>query len=98
MMVNVVEKGHGKQAGVKGYYVAGKTGTAQVPRKDKKGYEAGAHIGSFAGFAPADDPRFVILVRIDQPRDVDWAESSAAPLFGQLAEFMLNYWQVPKER
>ena len=98
MMVNVVERGHGKRAGVKGYYVAGKTGTAQVPRKDKKGYAAGAHIGSFAGFAPADDPRFVMLVRIDQPRDVDWAESSAAPLFGQLAEFMLNYWQVPKER
>lgn len=97
MMVNVVENGHGKKAGVKGYYVAGKTGTAQVPDK-KGGYQAGAHIGSFAGFAPADDPKFVMLVRIDQPRDVEWAESSAAPLFGELAEYMLNYWQVPKER
>ncbi|MDP2737016.1 MAG: penicillin-binding protein 2 [bacterium] len=97
MMVNVVEKGHGKLAGVKGYYVAGKTGTAQVPAKDG-GYQAGAHIGSFAGFAPADNPKFVMLVRIDQPRDVEWAESSAAPLFGELAEYMLNYWQVPKER
>lgn len=98
MMVNVVEKGHGKRAGVKGYYVAGKTGTAQVPRKNKKGYEEGVNIGSFAGFAPVDDPRFVMLVRIDHPRDVDWAESSAAPLFGEITEFMLNYWQVPKER
>ena len=97
MMVNVVENGHGKKAGVKGYYVAGKTGTAQVPGKNG-GYQAGAHIGSFAGFAPADNPKFVMLVRIDQPRDVDWAESSAAPLFGELAEYMLNYWQVPKER
>jgi len=98
MMVNVVENGHGKLAGVKGYYVAGKTGTAQVPSKDGRGYQAGAHIGSFAGFAPADNPKFVMLVRIDQPRDVEWAESSAAPLFGELAEYMLNYWQVPKER
>lgn len=97
MMVNVVENGHGKKAGVKGYYVAGKTGTAQVPAKNG-GYQAGAHIGSFAGFAPADNPKFVMLVRIDQPRDVEWAESSAAPLFGDLAEYMLNYWQVPKER
>jgi len=97
MMVNVVENGHGKMAGVKGYYVAGKTGTAQVPAKNG-GYQAGAHIGSFAGYAPADNPKFVMLVRIDQPRDVEWAESSAAPLFGELAEYMLNYWQVPKER
>lgn len=97
LMVNVVENGHGKKAGVKGYYVAGKTGTAQVPAKNG-GYQAGAHIGSFAGFAPADNPKFVMLVRIDQPRDVAWAESSAAPLFGDLAEYMLNYWQVPKER
>ncbi|MDD4271426.1 MAG: penicillin-binding protein 2 [Patescibacteria group bacterium] len=97
MMVNVVENGHGQKAGVKGYYVAGKTGTAQVPAKNG-GYQAGAHIGSFAGFAPADNPKFVMLVRIDQPRDVEWAESSAAPLFGELAEYMLNYWQVPKER
>lgn len=98
MMVNVVENGHGKKAGVKGYWVAGKTGTAQVPKKNGPGYEANAHIGSFGGFAPVSDPKFAMLVRIDQPRDVEWAESSAAPLFGELAEFMLNYWQVPKER
>ncbi|MBU0722329.1 penicillin-binding protein 2 [Patescibacteria group bacterium] len=97
MLVNVVENGHGKLAGVKGYYIAGKTGTAQVPAKNG-GYQIGAHIGSFAGFAPANNPKFVMLVRIDQPRDVAWAESSAAPLFGELAEYMLNYWQIPKER
>ncbi len=98
MLVNVVEEGHGKKAGVKGYYVAGKTGTAQVPKRDGRGYVSGAHIGSFAGFAPVDDPRFVMLVRIDNPRDVEWAESSAAPLFGEIADFLLNYWQVPAER
>lgn len=98
MMVNVVENGHGKKAGVKGYWVAGKTGTAQVPKQDGRGYQPNAHIGSFAGFAPVEDPYFTMLVRIDQPRDVEWAESSAAPLFGELAQFILNYWQVPKTR
>lgn len=98
MMVDVVENGHGKRAAVPGYWVGGKTGTAQVPKANGRGYELNNHIGSFAGFAPADNPKFVMLVRIDHPRDVDWAESSAAPLFGELAEFMLNYWHVPKER
>lgn len=98
MLVSVVEKGHGKKAGVKGYYVGGKTGTAQVPRKDGRGYQSGVNIGSFAGFAPVSDPRFAMIVRIDHPRDVAWAESSAAPIFGEMAEFLLNYYQVPKER
>lgn len=98
MLVNVVEKGHGQKAGVKGYYVAGKTGTAQIPRKDGKGYIAGANIGSFAGFAPVNNPAFAMLVRVDRPRDVAWAESSAAPIFGEVAEFLMQYWQIPKER
>lgn len=98
MLVNVVENGHGKRAGVKGYYVAGKTGTAQIPKKDGRGYEKNAHIGSFAGFAPANNPKFAMLVRLDNPRDVEWAESSAAPLFGEISEFLLHYLQVPTDR
>ena len=98
MLVNVVENGHGKRAGVDGYYVAGKTGTAQIPKKNGRGYEENAHIGSFAGFAPANDPKFAMLVRLDNPRDVEWAESSAAPLFGEISEFLLQYLQVKTER
>ncbi len=98
MLVSVVENGHGKPAKVKGYYVAGKTGTAQVPKKDGKGYEKDKNIGSFIGFAPIERPRFVMLVRIDNPKDVLWAESSAAPLFGDLAKFLLNYYEVKPER
>lgn len=97
MLVNVVRKGHGTRAGVKGYYVAGKTGTAQIPRKDGRGYEEHASIGSFAGFAPVDNPRFAMLVKVDRPRDVEWAESSAAPLFGDLAQFLLSYYEVPPD-
>ncbi|MBI3232252.1 MAG: penicillin-binding protein 2 [Candidatus Doudnabacteria bacterium] len=98
MMVSVVENGHGKRAGVKGYYIAGKTGTAQVPRKDGKGYEEGNNIGSFIGFGPAEDPKFLMLVRINHPRDVTFAESTAAPAFGEIAQFILNYYNIPPTR
>jgi cell division protein FtsI/penicillin-binding protein 2 len=94
MMVSVVERGHGKKARVPGFRVAGKTGTAQVPRQDGQGYEEGKTIGSFVGFAPAENPRFVMLVKIDQPQTVEWAESSAAPVFGEMAQFLLNYFKL----
>jgi cell division protein FtsI/penicillin-binding protein 2 len=98
MLVNVVENGHGKKAAVPGYYVAGKTGTAQVPREDGRGYEANNNIGSFAGFAPVEDPRFVMLVRINHPRTVSFAESTAAPAFGTMAQFLLQYFNVSPVR
>ncbi len=98
MMVNVVEKGHGKRAGVPGYYVAGKTGTAQVAIPGGGGYDPNKTIGSFAGFAPVDKPKFVMVVKIREPKDVVFAESSAAPLFGEVAKYLLEYYQVPPER
>ncbi|HEX3095915.1 MAG TPA: penicillin-binding protein 2, partial [Patescibacteria group bacterium] len=98
MLVNVVENGHGKKAKVAGYYVAGKTGTAQVPRADGKGYEDNNNIGSFAGFAPVEDPRFVMLVRINHPRTVTFAETTAAPAFGTMAQFLLQYYNVAPSR
>ncbi len=97
MLTNVIEKGHGKRAGVEGYYIAGKTGTAQVPDKNKRGY-SDKTIHTFVGFGPTDDPRFVMLVKLDDPKDVRFSASSAAPLFGELAKFLLTYWQIPKER
>jgi cell division protein FtsI/penicillin-binding protein 2 len=96
MLVNVVENGHGKRAGVPGYWVAGKTGTAQV--SGVGGYEKDAFIGSFVGFAPANAPKFVMAVKIIKPKNVEWAESSAAPLFGDIASYLLKYYQVPPER
>lgn len=93
MMVSVVEKGHGKKAGVEGYRVAGKTGTAQVA-KPGGGYYEDRHVGSFVGFAPADDPKFAIIVKLDNPKNVEWAESSAAPTFGEMAKWLLNYFGI----
>lgn len=97
MLVSVVVNGHGKPAQVEGYRVAGKTGTAQVPKSDG-GYEENSFIGSFAGFAPADDPKFVMLVKLNKPKNVEWAETSAAPIFGEIANWLLNdYLKIPKQ-
>lgn len=98
MLVSVVENGHGKRAGVPGYYIGGKTGTAQVARTDGLGYQEDNTIGSFAGFGPVSDPKFAMIVRVDHPRDVTFAESTAAPLFGDIAKFLLQYFEVPPER
>ncbi|MDD5731597.1 MAG: penicillin-binding protein 2 [Patescibacteria group bacterium] len=97
MMISVAERGHGKQARVKGYRIGGKTGTAQIPKKDFRGYETDKFIGSFIGFGPTDNPLFVIVTRINVPRDVIWAESTAAPIFGELAANILNYYQIPPD-
>lgn len=98
MLVSVVENGHGKRAGVPGYYIGGKTGTAQVARTDGLGYQEDNTIGSFAGFGPVSNPKFAMIVRVDHPRDVTFAESTAAPLFGEIAKFLLQYFEVPPER
>ncbi len=98
MLVSVVENGHGKKAGVPGYRVAGKTGTAQIARADGPGYEANATVGSFIGYAPVDDPKFVMLIRIDRPQDTQFAETSAAPIFGEMAAFLLQYFGVPPNK
>lgn len=98
MMVNVVEKGHGKKAAVPGYWVAGKTGTAQVPLKGGKGYDQNNNIGSFIGFAPVEDPKFVMLFRVNHPRSVKFAESTAAPAWGSIAAFLLQHFKVAPTR
>lgn len=95
MLRSVVVNGHGKRADVPGYLVGGKTGTAQVAKSGSKGYDENITIGSFVGYAPINDPRFVIVVKFDNPRDVQWAESSAAPTFGAIMRFLLSYAKVP---
>jgi cell division protein FtsI (penicillin-binding protein 3)/stage V sporulation protein D (sporulation-specific penicillin-binding protein) len=97
MLVDDVENGEGKKAGVPGYYVAGKTGTAQVAGPDGK-YVVNDNIGSFVGYAPVDNPQFVMLIRIDHPRDVSFAESTAAPAWGTMAQFILNYMHIAPTR
>lgn len=94
MLEKNVTNGHGKTAGVPGYRLAGKTGTAQIADKEKGGYVEDATTGSFVGFGPVDNPEFVIAVIIDDPKDVKWAESTAGPVFGEMSKFMLEHYGV----
>ncbi len=96
MMINVVEKGFGSGAKVPGYYIAGKTGTAEVPLKNGKGYEKDKTIQSFIGFGPALNPKFLILVKLDDPK-VPKSSLSAVPVFKKLAQYIINYWQIPPD-
>lgn len=99
MLTSVVDDGLGKPAAIPGYDIAGKTGTAQIPTTDGKGYEPDSQtIGSFIGYAPATHPKFAMLVELVRPKGVAWAESSAAPLWGQIAQSLLNYYQIPPDR
>jgi cell division protein FtsI/penicillin-binding protein 2 len=82
---------------VAGYYVAGKTGTAQVSGQNGT-YSSGNYIHTFVGYAPVDNPRFVMIVKLDNPKGFNYAESTATPIFGELADFLLKYYQVPKSR
>ncbi|HMS92028.1 MAG TPA: penicillin-binding protein 2 [Candidatus Saccharibacteria bacterium] len=95
IMTQVVEQGSGYLTKMKGYKIAGKTGTAQVPRADGKGYEDNKNIGSFVGFAPADDPKFVMLVRVDYPKTEGFAEKTAVPAFATVAKELMRYYQIP---
>ncbi|MEI8060683.1 MAG: penicillin-binding protein 2 [Candidatus Berkelbacteria bacterium] len=92
MLVQVVENGYGKKAGVKGFWVAGKTGTAQMVDPATGKYTEGIFNHSFAGFAPADNPRFALLVELNKPKNAKYAESTAAPVFGNIASYLLNYY------
>lgn len=93
MLRSVVVNGHGKRADVPGYLVGGKTGTAQVADPNG-GYMEDYTIGTFMGYAPINDPKFVVIVKIDNPRAVQWAESSAAPTFGKVMKFLLDFYEV----
>jgi len=96
MLISVVEYGHGKRAAVPGYYIAGKTGTAQVAEHGS--YSETNFNGSFAGYGPVHDPRFAMIVEISNPKDIIYAESTAAPVFGKIAKFLLEYYGVAPDR
>lgn len=97
MLISVVENGSAKKAQIPGYYVAGKTGTAQVAYEDKPGYYPDRTIHSFLGFAPVLNPKFVIMVKLDNPKTNLSSSATAASIFAELAQYTLNYWQIPPD-
>jgi cell division protein FtsI/penicillin-binding protein 2 len=91
ILEGVVEKGTGVEAQVPGYDVAGKTGTAQKPLPG--GGYGNSYIGSFAGFAPANDPQVVVLVKLDEPSPI-WGGSTAAPTFQTIMEYTMRHLKI----
>ena len=96
MMRDVVDDGTGTEAEVAGYTVAGKTGTAAKPERDG-GYSDTAYVASFVGIVPAKEPRLAILVAVDEPQGDIYGGTVAAPAFAQIAEFALQYLDVPPD-
>lgn len=92
MMVDAVERG-APLARVEGYRIAGKTGTAQTPIVG--GYDPSLTIASFIGFAPADDPQFVALVKLDKPTVSPWGSNTAAPTFANVARILFSQLAIP---
>jgi cell division protein FtsI/penicillin-binding protein 2 len=94
MLQVTVEEGTGKKAALEGYTVAGKTGTAQKPNEKTAGYSDEV-ISSFIGMVPADQPRLVILVMIDEPQTERLGAKVAAPVFARIADFALKRLGIP---
>ena len=99
MLISVVKNGFAKGAQVPGYYIAGKTGTAQISfaalEEDKKGYSDETW-QTFIGYAPAFDPKFLIVIKLDNPQ-TKTAEYSAVPIFHDLAEYIIDYLEIPPD-
>jgi len=95
MLVSVVENGHSQEVRSENYYLAGKTGTAQIAGPG--GYLELATNHTFAGFGPASNPRLALVVKYEQPQR-DWADSTAGTVFKEVMEYALHYLGVPEDR
>lgn len=85
----VVDHGTGKKAQVEGFSIAGKSGTGQQGDRSKEQYTI-----TFAGFAPAEDPSFSMIVVLDQPKDYADGVTTAAPIFQRVAQKILDYQKI----
>ncbi len=93
MLERVVSGGSGSKAAVSGYRIAGKTGTAA--KVEPTGlYSKVRYVASFIGFAPADEPRLVVFVSVDEPKGAIFGGAVAAPLFSQIAQAALTHLEV----
>lgn len=96
MLVSTVVNGYDK-AKIPGYFIAGKTGTAQIANAQAKGYADDATIQSFAGYAPAYHPQFVVFLSIDSPQGVRFASESLTSSFADIMSYLLTYYEIPPD-
>lgn len=95
MLVQAVDRGEARVFKPKGFKIAGKTGTAQIPLQGH--YDLNKTIASFVGFAPADDPKFVMLVLYDQPTASVYGSETAAPTFFAIAKELFTHYNIAPE-
>jgi cell division protein FtsI (penicillin-binding protein 3) len=95
LLTQVVVSGTGHNAAIEGYDVAGKTGTAQKLDPATRRYSRNPGVLSFVGYAPADEPRVVMLVMLDEPKNEKWGSEAAAPIFSAIGGEVLRYLDVP---
>ena len=95
LLEQVVASGGGGKAKVKGYRIAGKTGTAQKIREEELGYQEGRYIASFCGFAPVENPRLALLVMIDDPYGTFYGGQIAAPVAGRIRYLRIEPSDTP---
>ncbi len=96
MLVGVTQQGGtAKRAAISGYSVAGKTGTAQIPKKG--GYNNSDYWASFAGFCPAENAVFAMIIVIEEPRTAHTGGAVAAPVFAAVAEGTARYLGIPSD-
>ncbi|MCX7928109.1 MAG: penicillin-binding protein 2 [Patescibacteria group bacterium] len=95
MMAQAAKNGEAKWTFLRGFKVAGKTGTAQIPIEGH--YDKEKTIASFIGFAPYDNPKFVMLVTLDKPSTSPWASETAAPLWYKIANQLFSYLKIPPD-
>lgn len=96
MLASVVENGHAKRAAVPGYYVGGKTGTAQIASDG--GYDPNKTNHTFVGFFPIADPQIVMAVRLERPSAGRVSSVTATPTFGRIAKFLADYYRIPQDK
>lgn len=92
MMVSAVDNGETRKIKPNGFRIAGKTGTAQIPIQGH--YDTQKTIASFVGFAPVDDPKFIMLVTINEPTSSPWGSETAAPVFFSIASELFSYYGI----
>ena len=101
MLVDSVRYGFAKWGWVPGYNIAGKTGTSQIPYRWT--YEniyfkenVGHTITSYGWYAPAYNPKFVLIVSVERPRTWIYSETTSSKLFAEIAEYLLGYYKIPR--
>jgi cell division protein FtsI/penicillin-binding protein 2 len=80
------------------HYFAGKSGTAQTYKWGQALSGTGTTIASFVGYAPVEDPLFLVIVKIDRPRTNQWGATTAGPVFKDIASFLFDYYNVPPDK